>query len=169
MGTCRALSLLVGSACATARLLPAGDTIYFALLIMAYIASVTTIARREMGTAPIPVMHRYLPGTILLAGLSFYSLTMGPSNIIPHGVAGEAAFSTISCVAVAICFVLGARLAPGTNIPIQKVIGGFIGVILLVQAAMCTGPTYAAGFIAAGILIVAYPLFGMGARRVASS
>ena len=83
MGTCRALSLLLGAAGIASSAILAPSVLFPAIVLALLISSITSLARRETETVRLSPWQVSLPPVILLIGLSaifFSNLTPLPAD-----------------------------------------------------------------------------------------
>ncbi len=163
MGSCRALSVLVGAAAAA----PVADwpslVLVAAGMVLLYIAAVTHIASFETRTCRIgPV--RWVPAVVLVFG--YFVLVMEESFVgyVRLGAGGGLSAGLIALGAVGWAALGGARLR-GQCTPLQtgKTIGLWIRGLLLIQASLVVWYLPAGAILATAILI-GWPVNRMLAR-----
>lgn len=158
MGTCRGLSLLLGAAATTAS--TAVTPWLAAGLITAYIALVTAIARNETQAGQSRGVSLFIPATLVLVGLSGLAFVRWDGMVpilTPHASAFALGLSAMAVVWVGVWSgLLAGCQSPAT---VQRVVGGLIRGLILIQAALCamTGP---GGEIGALAILLAFPVAG---------
>jgi len=144
MGCCRAGSLVLGAAFAVGPLAPA--VVVAAAVAWAYTTSITTLAARETGGAPLGG-KAFLPGVALVAG----GVAMAPFLATTGGLR----FFGIALVVIAVGeAVVSASAVHRGQAPVPPFIGRLIRAMITVQAAWCLWPitreTATAGMVAVG-------------------
>ena len=163
MGACRGLSLLVGAAAASPAAMGTPAVALAAGGLALYVAAVTSAARGETSARRLG-WRRWAPVVALLAWLPAVAVLPASTGCAARWACGGlAALAVLTAIGQAIR--LGGLPAPLT---VQRAIGGWIGCLLLVQAALAasTGP---AGLAAAAALAGAFAVFGPLARRFHAS
>jgi 4-hydroxybenzoate polyprenyltransferase len=163
MGTCRGLSLLLGAAACPST--PAVTPWLAAGFITVYIAVVTDIARTETHAGQTRGGSLIIPATIILLGLSGL-MFLHWEGVSPVFTLHASAFALgLSAMAVVWAGVWSGLLA-GCQSPatVQRVIGGLIRGMILIQAAVCaiSGPI---GEIGALAILLAFPISGWLGKR----
>jgi 4-hydroxybenzoate polyprenyltransferase len=130
MGSCRAASLLLGAAWAG----PLRDraVLFGAALLGTYIAAVTLVARNETRGLSSKLLA-WLPPLVLLAGVFAADL------LHVFGKYYDILFPALLLAGTTIAGVIASRLTFQPNAPVPPAIGGWIAVLLYVQAALCAG------------------------------
>jgi hypothetical protein len=159
MGLCRAASLLLGASASGAAALMRPAVIVAATAVGVYIAGVTMIASRETEKTRIG-MVRHVPVLAAGAGLVVALEMVGRITFLPLALSAAAILRAWHC---------GNRLrgAPEPEL-VSFTIGVFLRALLLMQAAFCAmmpGP----GYIAAGLLLLLWPVSTVLARRFYAS
>lgn len=160
LGLCRALSLLMGAAVADPRSLPAYAA---ALGLGCYIVAVSALARREVAAPPSPVLF-WAPAAAVLLNLALLmrfsavgadmSGRLGAVLFLAFALAGLAAWQLHA---------RGWRAAP-------DVVGLWLGVVLILQAAYCIASNAGPVALGAGLLLLLLlPVNRVLARRIAAS
>jgi len=175
MGVCRGLSLLVGAAAAGGWLgLKAWPALASAVGLALYVTVVTAIAKGETRAARIGA-RRFLPPAVLLAwlGLMFAALCRPWVQSLLGNQLGQAGAEMfllhalpcmiLSAAAIAVSMCLGVRYAmdlKGAPDPatVQAAVGGLIRNLLPAQAALAAMSLARGSLLAAGVLLVAWPL-----------
>jgi 4-hydroxybenzoate polyprenyltransferase len=128
MGMCRGLSLLLGAVAFSNSLEVPQFVILCALILAAYVAAVTHLARYEMRESS-PAIARILPALVLLSAFLLFS--------VGHG----SMFYRRATMLLAISLILTAaeigRLFRKEPPPLPPVIGALIRVLLAIQASFC--------------------------------
>lgn len=163
MGSCRGLSVLLGSVAFTGRILPVPVPVFTAgVLVALYIAAVTNLARHETRAAS-PPLARALPVLPILLGLTLaYRFT---------GAFMVSLSTTIFAVTLLFVSVEVGRLFRPDAPPLPPVIGALIRVLLPLQAALCLfskEPSSAAKLTAMGLAAL-MPLARIVSRRFYAS
>ena len=168
MGLCRGLSLLLG-----ATAVPHGDlsirlmlhrrldhlTIAF-LLVTLYIAAITNLARFETKSAA-PGIAKWLPAAVIAGGaVSFLRLI--------HG-ANRNSTVTLFILAFVVSAHAGWQLVSQPQRPLPPMIGRFIRLLLVVQAAFCAAAGGIVGSAAAAFLIILWPVSRAVGKRFYAS
>lgn len=159
MGACRGASVLLG-ACAAGWTPAAGPVAMGAAGVLAYIAAVSLIARREMESCRYGA-ERWLPAVALALALAAVAAAQrhAPPGLLAFGVTG-----------VGWAWLMGARLARADTPPrVGRLIGGWIRGLLLAQAALCAAGGTVAGTAAGLALVAAFPASAWLGRRFAAS
>ncbi len=157
MGLCRGLSMLLGATAVshgdlTYQLIAYGrlDHLVIAVgTVVAYIAAVTHLARYETHTAP-PSYAKWLPVAALTIGAACFVSQLSPASqgaTIPLFL-----IALVSAVQIALIL----RRDPATPVPPE--IGKLIRLLLLIQAAFCAAVGGVEGSLAAGILVLLWPI-----------
>ena len=168
MGVCRGLSLLLGAAAAPhpellGRLLATGrlNPLLIACgLVTLYIAAITHLARFET-KAQSPPLAKWLPALVLLGGAALFLGQIHTNTF----------WSTAAIFAVAGLNALGAamQLARDPSAPVPPVIGQLIRLLLLAQTAFCAAIGSGEASLAAGLLILAWPISRAVSQRFYAS
>ncbi len=159
MGTCRGLSLLLGAAAVTSST-PTVTPWLAAGLITAYIAIITAIARNETHAGQTRGGSLFIPATLVLVGLSGLAFVRWDGLVpvlTPHASAFALGLSAMAVVWVGVWSgLLAGSQSPAT---VQRVVGGLIRGLILIQAALCamTGPIGEVGALA---ILFAFPVSG---------
>ncbi len=157
MGLCRGLSLLLGATAVphgelSLRLMLAGrlDHLFIAfLLVTLFIAAVTNLARFETKTV-VPGYAKWLPAAAIAGGAyGFIPLVSGANR-------------SSTCALFALAFFISLRTAwqlmRDPQQPIPPLIGQFIRLLIVIQAAFCAAFGDVAGSLAASALIILWPV-----------
>jgi len=146
MGACRGLSLLLGAVAYSGSFEFPPFVIMCAVILGAYIAAVTTLARSETRESS-PVFARILPALVLLAAFLLFSAGHG-SLLVSRATMLLGISLILSAAEVGRLF---RKDAP----PLPPVIGALIRVLLPIQAAYCLvfGASNHAFFTALGLLL----------------
>ena len=157
MGLCRGLSLLLGATAVThgelsIPLMLHGrlDHLAAALgLVTLYIAAITHLARYET-QAVAPVLAKWLPPLVLASGIAIFLPMVGGMNRPP----------TIALLVVAFVLSVQAtwRIADAAHQALPSAIGQFIRSLLPLQAAFCAASGEMVGSLAAGGLLLLWPI-----------
>lgn len=157
MGACRGLSMLVGATAVTRGdltypLIVRGrlDHLVIAVALVAlFIAAVTNLARSE--TKPrVPAGANWLPVIPLIVGGWLFLGRVAPfARMTPAMLFLVAAFSATQ---------VALRLQPAAPAPIPPQIGQLIRLLLLIQAAFCAALGGVEGSLAAGALVMLWPI-----------
>lgn len=142
MGLCRALNVLLGASLILPEIF--GEVFIGTLLIGAYIASVTLIAREETRYIPNRFVA-FLPILICLTGLGLTTVFFTGFNIF--------FFLSFTPALGVIAFLSGKLFFFKRIEEVPLIIGGFIRALILLQAALLTG------FMANGITLPAAALY----------
>jgi 4-hydroxybenzoate polyprenyltransferase len=175
MGSCRAVSVLLGAAGAwhvSGRSM--SMSFIAAGVIGLYIAAVTAIARRETKPGEIGPL-RFAPAAVLGAWLAM--LIIGRAGEMLIGSAGYMVAAAVSLFAFAWALRCGKRLGGVCQPPvIQRTIGFFIRGLLAVQAGFAclmsvdpAGGFDPTGAIAAGALLALWPIASIASRKFYAS
>jgi len=161
MGSCRGLSVLLGSVAFTGNILPIPVPVFFAGVIIAlYIATVTNLARHET-QASSPPLARILPVFPVLFGA-----------LLAFRFTGQLFTSYCTIIfAISLVFVsleIG-RLFHASAPPLPPVIGALIRVLLPLQAALCLFYPTAEARLVAICLAVLMPVARIVGRRFYAS
>jgi 4-hydroxybenzoate polyprenyltransferase len=160
MGVCRGLSLLLGAAAVRPSALGTVTPWLAAGLITAYIACVTAIARNETRAARTPGWVLWLPASVVLLGLAALAFVRW-EGLIPL-ITAQPRGLTLGISAMAVVWVaVWSGLLAGCPEPstVQRIVGGLIRGLILIQAAACatTGPYGEVGALA---ILLAFPVAG---------
>lgn len=146
MGLCRGLSVLLGATAVahgdlTYRLLAAGrlDHVLIPVLIVtAYIAAVTNLARGETHTR-VPRFAKWLPALVLTAGAYAFLRRFHLQTSLPGTPLFFITLVTVLLFLVSVinAFQVAVRLDSDSATPVAPEIGRLIRLMLLVQAAFC--------------------------------
>lgn len=167
MGSCRALSLLLGAAALGANAFSA-RVIFVAAGLLAYTASITAIAAQETRQVKIG-LKGWLPALAVLA-LALILIWSGPDGFV-----WREGFDLAGCLALAAILLMTMKI--GFNLrgsPAPEIVSGQIGrlimAILPLQAAMLMfSDRPAAPLIAAGLIFALWPSFTILSRRFYAS
>jgi 4-hydroxybenzoate polyprenyltransferase len=161
MGLCRGLSLILGAVAFTGRVWPhEGIVVTGAVLIAAYIAAVTNLARHETRSSS-PMTARFMPAVVLLLAFLFFHIGRLPFLVAPS--------TTALAVALTLTAVETGRLGQKDPPPLPPVIGGLIRILLVIQAALSLVFPSTHGWITAGVLVLAAPVAKYFGRRFYAS
>lgn len=161
MGSCRGLSVLLGSVAFTGTILPVPVPVFAAGVIVAlYIAAVTNLARHETRTAS-PPLARALPVLPILLGLTLALRFTGAFMV--------SLCTTIFAITLLFVSVEVGRLFRADAPPLPPVIGALIRVLLPLQAALCLVYPTDAARITAICLAVLTPVARAVSRRFYAS
>jgi len=152
MGLCRALNFGLGVAAAGGALHPV--VLIGASFLLAYVASITHIARRETEAGPMGLV-RWLPPCVSLVGFGALSLFMTPGGVMTW-IAFAGAWLLGSVVAI-----FAAIQLAGDAVERPALIGILIGALILYQSALIVG--YGEYGLAL-ILLLCWPLFRLLSR-----
>lgn len=129
MGLCRGLSLLLGAVAYGKQLWPQpGIVVLSALILTAYIAAITNLARFETGTK-VPFFARIQPALVMLGAFLLFNLG--------HGLMLQRLATTLLGVCLIFVGAEVGRLLRKDAPPLPPVIGALIRVMLPLQAAFC--------------------------------
>ncbi len=162
MGACRGLSLWLGAVAATQQAWPqAGIVLMGAIILTAYIAAVTNLARHE--TRPsAPVFARVLPALVLFGATLLFHFGLGPIF--------QRLATTMFAIALAFASAEAGRLFRKPAPPLPPSIGALIRVLLPLQAALClTFPFTMQARATAIALLVLMPVSRIVGRRFYAS
>lgn len=138
MGTCRGLSLLLGAVAVAPAALGTPTPWIAAGVSTGFIACVTGIARNETREVATPAWALWLPATLVLLGLMCLVLLPWFQGVT--SISQVASGFTLGLCAIAViwisvwCGLLAGRPAPEA---VQKIVGGLIRGLILIQAAYC--------------------------------
>ena len=157
MGLCRGLSMLLGATAVshgelTYRLIGFGrlDHLVIAVgAVIAYIAAVTHLARFETH-APPPASAKWLPVAALTVGAAWFVAQLSPAS--------QAATVPLFLIALVSAVQIALRLARDAATPVPPEIGKLIRLLLLIQAAFCAAVGGVEGSLAAGLLVLLWPI-----------
>jgi 4-hydroxybenzoate polyprenyltransferase len=150
MGACRGFSLTLGAVAATGSMEHVPLVILCGVIIAAYIAAVTNLARHETRTH-VPTFAKGLPAGVMLAAFLLFSAGHGPM-IEKHA-------TTLLAIALVFAAAEVGRLFRKYPPPVPPVIGALIRVLLPIQAAFClVFPTSAFAWITATALLALMPI-----------
>jgi 4-hydroxybenzoate polyprenyltransferase len=157
MGMCRGLSMLLGATAVshgdlTYRLLALGRLDHLGIAVgtvVLYIAGVTHLARFETRAA-VPPAAKWLPAVVLLIGATLFALELSPI--------AQGASVPLFLIALFSACQVGWRLTRDAAAPVPPEIGNLIRLLLLVQAAFCAATGGVAGSLAAGALVLLWPI-----------
>lgn len=157
MGACRGLSMLVG-----ATAVPHGDLTYplivrgrldhlviAVVLVVVFIAAITHLARYETKVT-VPRSAKWLPLVPLAIGGCFFLGQVAPFARTTPGALFLVAIISAGQVALAL------TRQPATPVPPQ--IGQLIRLLLILQAAFCAALGGVEGSLAAGALVLLWPI-----------
>jgi 4-hydroxybenzoate polyprenyltransferase len=157
MGACRGLSMLLGATAVahgelTYQLIGFGrlDHLVGAVaIVIAYIAAVTHLARYETRAA-VPASAKWLPVALLIGGAAWFLWPLNPTS--------QTASTPLFVIGIVSAFQTALRLVrdPGASVPPE--IGKLIRLLLLIQAAFCAAVGGLEGSLAAGLLVLLWPL-----------
>ncbi len=160
MGLCRGLSLLLGAAAVGPVALGSVAPWLAAGFVTAYIACVTAIARNETQTRQTPLWSLWIPASFVFLGLAALTLIRWEGTVPilgPHTSGLAFGLSAMAVVWVAVWSgLLAGRPAPAT---VQRIVGGLIRGLILIQAALCA-TTGSIGEVAALAILIAFPVAG---------
>ncbi|NQU41562.1 MAG: UbiA family prenyltransferase [Lentisphaerae bacterium] len=148
MGLCRGLSLMLGATAVGAPPIPSGLLLAAALLLVLYIAAVTTLAAREHQAIGLG-LKRWLPYKVLLLLMLLLLIT----------ARDKALFSLLpALIAITECLKI-TRALRGVPEPqvVQASIGSYIRLLILVQASLCF-VQFPIGTTVGVLLILLWPL-----------
>jgi 4-hydroxybenzoate polyprenyltransferase len=177
MGLCRGLSVLLGATAGIYKLSsPTGTTFVWSPLlslalfaaagITVYIAAVTHLARIETHVDP-PNLPRTLPFFVLAAViLPFFVLAV--DRTYPLGAVNVGLY-LIDAYTLYAGYRIHRRLTHNPAPPIPPIIGQLIRLLLPMQALFCVASRSVAGGIAAGVLLVLWPISRRVSRRFYAS
>ncbi|OGV62612.1 MAG: hypothetical protein A2283_13570 [Lentisphaerae bacterium RIFOXYA12_FULL_48_11] len=165
MGLCRGLSLLLGASAVGMAGITCSTVLFAVVLLTVYIAAVTFIAAKETVQQNLGSKRWWPVFSIFL----FLVPLCWSRDVISHTLSAKV-FSGCLIAAALFWSWKGGDLLAGTPAPgvVPAVIGRFIQGLLLVQAmllSLCNWPAQ----IAAGMLILIFPVFSILARRFYSS
>jgi 4-hydroxybenzoate polyprenyltransferase len=157
MGACRGLSMLLGATAVmhgdlTYSLLVRGrlDHLVIALaLVVAFIAAVTHLARFET-KQDVPGSAKWLPVLSLAIGSWCFLAQVSPLTRTTPAVLFLVAIFSATQVAM--------KLTSNTATPVPPQIGQLIRLLLLIQAAFCAALGGVEGSLAAGALVMLWPI-----------
>jgi 4-hydroxybenzoate polyprenyltransferase len=166
MGLCRGLSLALGASAIPGFL--QADVLAAAGFSGVYIASVTHLARRDVGPEPSR-LRLWLPAVVVVAGSLLFALTNEAPS--PHEAGRPAGtFFVASAVAIYTASLAKGRSSGQTGLPVPTTVGRYIGALLPLQAAFAVSSGVRPGGLLAGlILLVLWPLNRIMARRFYAS
>jgi len=166
MGGCRGLSVLLGACAAGAATHVPPLALLAAAGLTLYIALVTNLARTETLADP-PALPRSLPFLGLLSAVApifFVALNradpLGPFNLSLYALCGYTLYAG---------FKIHRKVTYRTAPPIPPIIGQLIRLLLPLQAIWCVASRSLAGFIAAVVLLLLWPVSRNVSRRFYAS
>lgn len=165
MGTCRALSLLLGASAAPARAIPP-DAWVCAVLLGLYIAAVTHLARFETRRSA-PALARWLPGVVLGAMIATLA-ALPPMGAGASAVLGGGLSLGLLALAALLGFKLAFQLSSSQPPPLPPCIGRFIRLLLIIQAAFCSHSGLL-GILFALMLLALWPISARVSKRFYAS
>lgn len=183
MGLCRGLSLLLGAyAGSGTSFLPTG-VISAAILLAAFIAAVTLLARHEDAPAHValPVAEAWLPAIVLVFGYTYLFWHMPMPATGERVLFSLAAMATLGCALVAAVRITRVTTTDTTSIMGQDMreallqmlpgqIGGLISALLFFQASLIIVADWGrAGIMLSLGLVLMWPLSRWMARRIPAS
>lgn len=157
MGACRGLSMLLGATAVTHGdltypLIVRGrlDHLVIAVaLVSIFVAAITNLARFET-KQEVPRTAKWLPVLPLVFGAWFFLGQVAPFARTTPGVLFLVAIFSATQVAM--------RLTSNAETPVPPQIGQLIRLLLLVQAAFCAALGGVEGSLAAGALVMLWPI-----------
>jgi 4-hydroxybenzoate polyprenyltransferase len=157
MGLCRGLSMLLGATAVshgdlTYQLIAYGRLDHLVIAVgtlVGYIAAVTQLARFETHTE-IPFSAKWLPLLALVMGAGWFAYRLSPTS--------QGASIPLFLIAVVSAAQIGLLLTRDPAAPVPPVIGKLIRLLLLIQAAFCAAVGGVEGSLAAGLLVLFWPL-----------
>jgi len=161
MGSCRALSVLLGGAAAGNLLAP--SVLLAALIVLLYVASVTHLARRETQTGPMGLI-RWLPTVMLIIGLQLLQY-LHQGEDMSEILGSTAAYLFAVILAIHAGFRLG-HASPSRS----QVIGYLLSGLMPMQAAFAITSGHGhISWISGLALLAAWPLSRQTSKRFYAS